>query len=277
MTVTAPASQEQAEASAGTAGVAPNLAALAWQAYRQADPDLRETLVSRHLPLVKHIASRLAVGLPAHVELDDLYSYGLFGLLDALQRFDPARGVKFQTFAYTRIRGAILDGLRAADWVPASLRQRARELEAAYRAVERRLGRSARDEEVAAELGLAPDQFQQLLADLERTAVLSLDEIWSGDVEEGDFRLRDVIGDPGAPDPLRCAEIADRRDILATAIDRLPEKERLVVAMYYYDGLAPKEIAAVLGLSISRISQLHSKAMLRLRGQLADLRGVLDA
>jgi RNA polymerase sigma factor for flagellar operon FliA len=256
-------------------GAGPGGPSPAWQAYRLADPATREAMVARYLPLVKHIAGRLAVGLPGHVELDELFSHGVFGLLDAMERFDPERGVKFETYAYTRIRGAIVDGLRAADWVPASLRQKARQVEDAYRALEGRLGRSAEDEEVAGELGMSTADFRRLLSELERTAVLSLDEVWTADSEDGEFRLRDLVGDETATDPLESAEMRDRRDILARAIERLPEKERLVVSMFYYDGLAPKEIAAVLRLSVSRISQLHSKAMLRLRGQLADMRGAL--
>jgi RNA polymerase sigma factor for flagellar operon FliA len=248
----------------------------AWRAYRQGEGSpVREEDVVKHLPLVKHIAARLALGLPAHVDVDDLYAYGIFGLLDALAKFDPARGVKFETYAYTRIKGAIVDGLRAMDWAPASLRQRARQVEEAFWRVESRLGRPAEDEEVAAELGIPPAEFGRLLQDLERAAVLSLDEVWTGEGEDGEFTLRDVVADPAAADPLDSAVLQDRRRILAEAIERLPEKERLVVSLFYYDGLAPKEIAAIMRLSVSRISQLHSKAVLRLKGQLQSIRGAL--
>jgi len=251
----------------GAASPPPAESAAARAAYRTADSETREALVVRHLPLVKHIAARLAMGLPSHIELDDLYSYGVFGLLDALEKFDPARGVKFETYAFTRVKGAILDGLRAMDWVPASMRQRARQVEEAFGRVEARLGRAASDEEVAAELGLGAADFGRILADVERASLLSLDELW-GDESGEEYALRDVVRDESAPDPTQSAEWRDREQILAEAVEALPERERTVLTLFYYDGLTPKEIAAVLGVSVSRISQLHSKAVLRLRGYL---------
>lgn len=253
----------------------PTAARVGGQAYRHADAATREALVARYLPLVKHIASRVAIGLPAHVELDELYSFGVFGLLDALERFDPSRGVKFETYAYTRIKGAILDGLRSLDWVPASLRQKARQVEDAFWTLETRLGRPARDEEVAEYLGIRPEAFTQLLAELQRLTVLSLDEVWVAEREEGEFTLADFIRDGGADDPLESARLQECRRVLAEAIEKLPPKERTVISLFYFDGLTPKEIAAVLNLSVSRISQLHSKAILRLRGRLARLKEAL--
>ncbi len=253
---------------AGTPKTGAARAAEAAAAYRTADVAAREDEVVRYLPLVKHVAARLAMGLPAHIDLDDLYSYGVFGLLDALKRFDAARGVKFETYAYTRIRGAIVDGLRAADWVPASVRQRAKGVEEAFRRVEARTGRAAEDEEVAAELGLSPEAFTQVMAEIEQGAVLSLDEVF-GDEAGDDHTLRDVVEDSGSPDPLQSAEWRDRERLLADAIEQLPERDRTVVTLFYYDGLTPKEISAVLGVTVSRISQLHSRAILRLRAHLA--------
>jgi RNA polymerase sigma factor for flagellar operon FliA len=250
----------QADTAAASAGQA-----VARAAYRAAEPSEREQLVLRYLPLVKHVAARLAMGLPAHIELDDLYSYGVFGLLDALEKFDPTRGVKFETYAFTRVKGAILDGLRAMDWVPASMRQRARQVEEAFGRVEARLGRAATDEEVAAELGLGLEEFQRLMADMERATLLSLDELW-GDESGEEYALLDLLHDEHATDPTQSAEWRDREEILARAIARLPERERTVITLFYYDGLTPKEIAAVLGVSVSRISQLHARAVLRLRG-----------
>ena len=241
--------------------------AAARAAYRSADADTREQLVMRYLPLVKHVAARLAMGLPAHIEMDDLYSYGVFGLLDALQKFDPSRGVKFETYAFTRVKGAILDGLRAMDWVPASMRQRARQVEEAYGRVEARLGRAAEDEEIAGEIGLTQVELGRVLADIERASLLSLDELWGDDAGE-EYALRDLVRDENAADPTQSAEWRDREEILADAVDRLPERERTVLTLFYYDGLTPKEIAAVLGVSVSRISQLHSRAVLRLRGHM---------
>ncbi len=236
-------------------------------AYSVADPAAREQTILRHLPLIKYVAARLAMGLPAHIEIDDLYSYGVFGLLDAMERFDPSRGIKFETYAYTRVKGAILDGLRGMDWVPASLRHRAREVEAAFGRVEAREGRAAEDADVAEELGLDPADFAHLMSELERGAVLSLDEMWGE--EDGEERsLRDVVADEGAMDPTEGAEGHERQRVLAEALEALPPRERTVLTLLYYDGLVPKEIAQVLGVSVSRISQLHSQAVLRLRGHL---------
>jgi RNA polymerase sigma factor for flagellar operon FliA len=226
-----------------------------------------EAAVLRHLPLVKHVAARLALGLPNHIDLDDLYSYGVFGLLDALQKFDPQRGVKFETYAFTRIRGAILDGLRAMDWVPTSLRQRARQVEEAYARVEARLGRAAEDAEVAAELGMRLGDFQRLMQDMERASLLSLDELWGEDSGE-EYTLHELVRDEAAVDPTQSAEWRNREEILAAAVEALPARERAVVTLFYYDGLVPKEIATVLGVSVSRISQLHARAVMRLKGRL---------
>lgn len=256
-----------APAAAGWTGPEAGAAAAARAAYRSADAQTREQMVVRYLPLVKHVAARLAMGLPAHIDLDDLYSYGVFGLLDALEKFDPARGVKFETYAFTRVKGAILDGLRAMDWVPASMRQRARQVEEAFGRVEARAGRAAEDQEVAAELGLTSGDFARVLSDIERASLLSLDELW-GDEGGEEYALRDVVRDETAPDPTQSAEWRDRERILAEAVEALPERERTVLTLFYYDGLTPKEIAAVLGVSVSRISQLHSRAVVRLRGHL---------
>ncbi|MBE3590223.1 MAG: FliA/WhiG family RNA polymerase sigma factor [Firmicutes bacterium] len=246
-------------------------AAEAWQAYRQSqDAADKDALVERYLPLVKHVAGRLAVGLPQHIDPEDLYSYGVFGLLDAIAKFDPSRGVKFETYAYTRIRGSMLDGLRDMDWVPASLRQKARQLERAYGELEARLGRAATDEEVAAALGMDPQALQELLRDVARVTVVSLDDAaWSHEEGDGEVALQEIVADGRARDPLESAYLQERKRILAEAIDKLPPKERTVVALYYYEGLTATEIAHVMGLSVSRISQLHSKAILRLRGRLA--------
>ena len=239
-----------------------------WRRYRStADPESWEALIREHLPLVKYLAGRMIVHLPPQVELDDLISYGIFGLMEAIRRYDPSRGVKFETYAYTRIRGAMLDGLRAMDWVPQGLRRRAREVEACYRRLESRLGRPAEDEEVAAELGMTPAEFAELLQELARTTVVSLDDLLPGESEEPASVL-ERLADPGAADPLAAATLADLKERLARALAELPERERLIVTLYYYEGLTVKEIAAVLGVSPSRVSQLHTRAILRLRARL---------
>lgn len=247
-----------------------------WLAYKeQGDPKAREQLILRYLPLVKYVAGRVAIGLPPHVDADDLYSYGIFGLLNAVERFDHTRGIKFETYAITRIKGAILDGLRAMDWVPSSLRQRARELEEAYWRLESRLGRPATDEEVAAALNLSLEDFHRLLVEVSRSQLVSLDELWGGEGEEGDFSLKDLLGDENAEDPFSTAAFAEVKQTLAEAIAFLPEKERLVITLYYYEGLTAKEVSQVLGLSVSRVSQLHTRALLRLRGRLSRTRPAL--
>lgn len=248
-----------------------------WVAYKeQGDRAAREKLILHYVHLVKYVAGRLALGLPPHVDTDDLYSYGIFGLINAVERFDHTRGIKFETYAITRIRGSILDGLRAMDWVPASLRQRAKEIEEVFWRLENELGRSATDEEVAAELGVRVEDFHRMVTDLGRSQILSLDELWPvSDGDEGEFTLKDLVGDEKAEDPFASAAMSEMKQVLADAIKRLPDKEKLVVTLYYYEGLTAKEISQVMDLSVSRISQLHSKALLRLRGRLTRFRRAL--
>lgn len=242
-----------------------------WQEYKsRRDPKIREQLIVDYAPLVKYMAGRLAVSLPPSVEVDDLISYGIFGLIDAIEKFDPGRGVKFQTYALVRIKGAILDGLRAFDWVPNSVRQKAKSIERAYTAVENRLGRSAEDSEVAEELGLGIQEFHQALNDVSSTTLISLDDLWYTDDGEGQsFKAIEMIRDNNSQDPETSAELAELKSTLANAVKFLPDKERMVIALFYYEGLTAKEIATILKVSPSRISQLHSKAILRLRGRLS--------
>ncbi|MHB8926030.1 MAG: FliA/WhiG family RNA polymerase sigma factor [Bacillota bacterium] len=248
-----------------------------WTLYKKGkDLRAREELILNYASLVKYIAGRLAMGMPPNVELDDLISYGIFGLIDAIEKFDPERGVKFETYAIARIKGAILDGLRAFDWAPHSLRQKARELERAYGDLEAKLGRSVSDEEVAGHLGISLEQLQGRLAGVSSLALLSLDDLWPNEgFGDGLVRPLDTIIDDNSPDPVAFVVFEEKKALLAEAIDKLPEKERLVVALYYYEGLTAKEISQVMNLSQSRISQLHSKAILRLRGRLSRLKNRL--
>jgi len=242
-----------------------------WQRYKDyQDQSARDELVIHYSYLVKYIANRLAINLPPFVEIDELISCGIEGLIEATEKYDYQRKVKFETYAIARIKGAMIDGLRAMDWVPVSVRQKSKELERAYVEVETRLGRSATDQEIADELGISKDQFQVWLREVSVASMVYLEDFLPGD-EDGDQskRIIDMLKDDQAEDALNMIELAETKQLLAEAINKLPEKEKLVLELYYYEGLNLKEIGAVLGLSESRISQLHSKSILRLRGRLS--------
>jgi RNA polymerase sigma factor FliA len=243
-----------------------------WRRYKTAgDEHARERLVVAYSPLVKYVAGRMASGLPAHVDEADLISYGLVGLINAIQRFDLGRDVKFETYAITRIKGAIIDELRSLDWVPRSVRQRARDIERANAKLEHRLQRAPTDEEMAEELGISVDEFQDSLLQISNSTIAALDELWTVNDSSGDqVSLLDTITDESAPDPAALVDATDLKDHVADAITRLPEREKLVVALYYYENLTLREIGEVLGVTESRVSQLHTKAILRLRSRLAD-------
>lgn len=223
--------------------------------------------IEKYLPLVKRIAGRLAISLPQHVEEDDLIGYGVFGLLDALERYDLARGVKFETYATLRIRGAMIDGLRTMDWVPHSARQKVKHVQEAFTQVEAAQGRPAEIEEVAAYLDMDVRELEGVIQQGQIMNLASLDELSAGDEGEGLSPLG-MLKDPQAQEAYQEIEIEEQYRILTEAVEKLPEKEKLAVALYYQEELTLKEIAAVMGLSESRISQLHSQAILRLRGRL---------
>lgn len=251
----------------------------AWAAFKDnGDPDARENLILTYSPLVKYVAGRLSSSLPQTVDTSDLISCGVFGLIDAIEKFDTDRGIKFETYAIARIRGAIIDELRAMDWVPRSVRARAREFEAAYVTLENRLKRVPDDAEVAAEMGVAPRELQSILTKLSYASVISFEEMWvsGGDRDDHQDPLA-AIPDKRAEDPVDIFESAEIKEILAGAIDRLPEREKTVVALYYYEGLTLKEIGTVLGVTESRVSQLHTKAVLRLRARLHAAQGFVPA
>lgn len=241
-----------------------------WAAFKEHhDPQARESLILNYSPLVKYVAGRLSSNLPQTVETADLISYGIFGLIDAIEKFDPDRGIKFETYAIARIKGAIIDELRAMDWVPRSVRAKGRQIEAAYITLENRLRRVPSDAEVAEEMGISLDELQDILTKLSYTSVVSFEELWSGagDQDERQSPLGS-IADETAEDPVKAFEGVEAKEILANAIDRLPEREKIVIALYYYEGLTLKEIGTVLGVTESRVSQLHTKAVLRLRARL---------
>jgi RNA polymerase sigma factor for flagellar operon FliA len=243
-----------------------------WRRYkREGDERARERLVVAYSPLVKYVSGRMASGLPAHVEEADLISYGLGGLISAIERFELEREIKFETYAITRIKGAIIDELRSLDWVPRSVRARARAIERANTKLEHKLQRAPTDEEMADELEMSVSDFQDALLQISNSTVAALDELWTVSDASGDqVSLLDTLQDPGAPDPANVIDATELKDRIADAIARLPEREKLVVALYYYENLTLREIGEVLGVTESRVSQLHTKAVLRLRGRMSD-------
>ena len=241
-----------------------------WRRYKSnGDTNARERLVVAYSPLVKYVAGRMASGLPAHVEEADLISYGLVGLISAIERFDLEREIKFETYAITRIKGAIIDELRSLDWVPRSVRARARAIEQANTRLEHKLQRAPTDQEMAKALEVTVDEFQESLVRISNSSVVALDELWTVSDSSGDqVSLLDTIQDPQAADPATEMDTTEMKDRLADAIARLPEREKLVVALYYYENLTLREIGEVLGVTESRVSQLHTKAVLRLKSRL---------
>jgi RNA polymerase sigma factor for flagellar operon FliA len=241
-----------------------------WRRYKASgDQRARERLVVAYSPLVKYVAGRMSSGLPAHVEESDLISYGLTGLISAIERFDLSREIKFETYAITRIRGSIIDELRTLDWVPRSVRARARDIERANMKLEAKFQRAPTDDEMAAELGMSPQEFQDALIQISHSTIVALDELWNVSDSGGDqVSLLDTLPDRGAPDPQAVVDQGELRDRIADAIAALPEREKLVIALYYYENLTLREIGEVLGVTESRVSQLHTKAVLRLRSKL---------
>lgn len=237
-----------------------------WSSYKkEQDIEQRNALIEHYLPLVRLVAGRLAIGLPSHVDRDDLLSSGFFGLLDAIERYDPTRRNKFETYAGVRIRGAMLDYLRAKDWMPVTMRQRIRKYSDVSAQLTSELGREATDEEIRERMGIGEKEYRVMLRELGAATLIPLDDYLAGGGEK-------AAEDGGPSAQLEATEI---KETLAAAIDRLPEKERIVVSLYYYDELTLKEISKILHLTEARISQLHSKAVFRLRGSLARMKANL--
>lgn len=243
-----------------------------WRAYKGSeDPALRERLILHYSPLVKYVAGRVGVGLPPNIEQADLVSYGIFGLMDAISKFDIDRAIKFETYAISRIRGAIIDELRSIDWIPRSVRSKAREVERAYASLEGQLRRTPSEWEVAAELGIALDDLRAIFAQVSFVNVVALDELLNVGGDRGDkLALIDTLEDTKAEDPVASFESEETKYLLAKAINMLPEREKIVVTLYYYENLTLAEIGQVLGVTESRICQMHTKAVLQLRAKLAD-------
>jgi len=242
-----------------------------WQEYkRTGDQRLRDELIVQYSPLVKFVAGRVSVGLPHTIEQADLVSYGMFGLIDAIEKFDPERAIKFETYAITRIKGAIIDELRSVDWVPRSVRSKARSVEQAYAQLESTLLRTPTDAEVAAELGISEADLQQIFTQISFVGIVALDEVISGggsDRGEGSTTLAQTLADR-EDGPVVAYEVEEMKQVLASAINRLGDREKIVLSLYYYDSLTLAEIGRVLGVTESRVCQIHTKAVLQLRGRM---------
>jgi RNA polymerase sigma factor for flagellar operon FliA len=247
------------------------LAAL-WADFKAtASPQARERLILHYAPLVKYVASRVATGLPATVEQADLVSYGMFGLIDALEKFEPARGNKFETYAIPRIKGAIIDELRAMDWVPRSVRFKARGIEKAYSDLESMMKRAPSEKEVAARLGVTLKELHDVITQITVVSVLALDELLSVGSDRGEqVSLLDTLADRGS-DVSMGLEGQETRGLLAAAINSLSEREKIVVTLYYFEGLTLAEIGEILGVTESRVCQIHTKAVNQLRLQLVEV------
>ncbi|MDQ7837834.1 MAG: FliA/WhiG family RNA polymerase sigma factor [Thermodesulfobacteriota bacterium] len=232
------------------------------------DAKQREELIIKYTPLIKYLAGKLAMRLPAHISMDDLVSSGTIGLIDAINKFDPGKNIQFKTYAEFRIRGAMLDELRSLDWVPRSVRRKIADIEKAYNALQKERGRPAEDEEVADRLGLSLADFYHLIDTVKGVSLTDLNIIRRRTSEDSDDDFFEIVADGRQSDPFVSLGLAQLRDIIAGAIDELPEKERLVVSLYYYEDLTMREIGEIMGYTESRISQMHTKATLRLRGAL---------
>lgn len=234
-------------------------------------PGNSDQIIQEFAPMIKYVANRIAMRLPPHIEIDDLISVGVLGLIDAIEKFDPNRGAKFKTYAEFRVRGAILDELRSLDWVPRSVRQRAASLDSICQKLQAKLGRPPEDEEIADEMGVSMEEFFATLNDTQCMPILSLEDLGipkdSGDQQS----LLDCLAGKSDADPHTQLRLTELKNVIAKAIDTLPEKERLMISLYYYEELTMKEIGEVLGITESRVSQIHSKAVFKLRNKLREL------
>ncbi len=240
-----------------------------WRAYKKSpnNQQLREKLIIHYLHLVRYVVSRLPISLPTSIAQEDLVSYGTLGLMEAVERFDIDRGLKFETYAVTRIRGSIIDQLRFQDWIPRGVRKRSRDLSEAMVRMEESLGRQPTDDELAAELGVTKNKLQVMLAE-SNNLVLSLDDTFGDDSGGSSLSMIDTVEDKNSPDPQGEYEAGELRHRLAEAISSLPEREKLLIALYYHENMTLKEIGEIICVSESRVCQLHAQAILRLRQRL---------
>jgi RNA polymerase sigma factor FliA len=241
-----------------------------WERYRDSgDTDAREQLILQYAPLVKYVAGRVGVGMPSNVEHADLVSYGMFGLMDAIEKFDLSKGYKFETYAITRIKGAIIDELRSVDWVPRSVRSKARRIEQAMQRLENELKRTPTDDELAAELDVSLDELHDMLTKVSLTNMVALDEAF--DIGGGDrIAIVDTLQDQNTVMPEDRVDEQATREVLRQAIGRLTDREQNVLALYYFEGLTLAQIGGILGVTESRVCQIHTKAVLSLRTKMMD-------
>ena len=244
-----------------------------WKKYSETkDPAIKERLIVEYAPHVKYVAGRLSIYFGSNVEYDDLVGYGVFGLIDAIDKFDLTKKVKFETYASLRIRGAIIDAIREQDWAPRSLRKKGKELEKAYNELENQMGHSASDQEIANRLGITVDELNKLIQDIKMSKMVSLDDFLEQNHETG---FDPLSMDRNSIQPEDHIEVLEIKEALTNAIDKLPEKERKVVTLYYYEELTLREISVIMKVSESRISQLHTKAILRMRGKLERVKNII--
>jgi len=247
-----------------------------WVEYKKArEPKLREYFIKKYAPLVKYVAGKVAVGMPHNVVFVDLVSYGTFGLLDAIEKYDPTKEVKFKTYAMTRVRGGIFDELRNVDWIPRSIRQKAKQVEKIILELENRMGRTAEDEEIAHELDIDIDEFHDLMSKISGTSLISLNDVWHGNDENEEMVFVDTLESPEALNPDTIVEREEIKNMIVECIKKLPDREKKVIVLYYYEDLTLKEIGEVLEVTESRVSQLHTKAIMRLRGRLSQMKSLM--
>jgi RNA polymerase sigma factor for flagellar operon FliA len=240
-----------------------------WKEFKTSgSTEARDRLIVHYAPLVKYVAGRMSVGIPTSIDHEDLTSAGIVGLMEAISKFEPGRGYKFETYAANRIRGAILDDLRAMDWVPRSVRTQARRVEETLQKLQEDLGRTPADEEVAADMGVSVRKLRSIYSRISSVLFVSLERLLTLGEMSGKLSLVETLADSQAEDPVSYVEAEEMKSLLAQAIGRLPERERTAITLYYYEGLSLTEIAQVVGLSQARISQMNAKSVLQFRSLL---------